>query len=213
MVAMLRSKRNWTMSSETSIEPSAFQPRHFFAVVTMLAATAAVLVAPETSLASLILISLAVMSAGLVAVAAFLTVAPLTAPDEPARATRLGGRAHEALEREKALVLRSIKELEFDRAMGKIAENDFSDMSARLRARAIGLMKQLERDQPDWDALIAREVARRRGVTGTLSTAADPLPSASSAAACSACGTTNDADARFCKACGARLVVSGTTQS
>jgi hypothetical protein len=31
-------------------------------------------------------------------------------------------------------VLRSIKELEFDRAMGKMSEKDFAEMSARLRA-------------------------------------------------------------------------------
>ncbi|MGE3841315.1 MAG: zinc-ribbon domain-containing protein [Vicinamibacterales bacterium] len=191
--------------SDTSIEPSAFQPRHFFAVVTMLAATVAVLVAPETSLPSLILISLAVMSAGLVAMAAFRTIAPLTATDEPERAAQLGGRAHQALEREKALVLRSIKELEFDRAMGKIAEPDFAEMSSRLRARAIGLMKQLDRDEPDWDAVIAREVARRRGMATTAPGRVDSTPSASAAAACAACGTSNDADARFCKACGARL--------
>ena len=42
----------------------------------------------------------------------------------------LGGRTRAALEREKALVLRSIKELEFDRAMGKVSEKDFAEMSA-----------------------------------------------------------------------------------
>ena len=42
-----------------------------------------------------------------------------------------------ALEREKALVLRSIKELEFDRAMGKVSPKDFDEMAGRLRARAI----------------------------------------------------------------------------
>ena len=50
----------------------------------------------------------------------------------------LGGRTRAALEREKTLVLRSIKELEFDRAMGKVSEKDFAEMSARLRARAAG---------------------------------------------------------------------------
>ena len=57
------------------------------------------------------------------------------ADDEPAT---IGGRTRVALEREKTLVLRSIKELEFDFAMGKIAKADFDEMSARLRARALG---------------------------------------------------------------------------
>ncbi len=40
------------------------------------------------------------------------------------------------MEREKALVLRSIKELEFDRAMGKVSPRDFDEMSTRLRELA-----------------------------------------------------------------------------
>ena len=53
-------------------------------------------------------------------------------------------RARAALEREKTLVLRSIKELEFDRAMGKVSAKDFDEMAGRLRARAMTLMKQLD---------------------------------------------------------------------
>ena len=48
-------------------------------------------------------------------------------------------------EREKALVLRSIKELEFDHAMGKVSEADFADISPRLRARALDVMADLDR--------------------------------------------------------------------
>ena len=47
----------------------------------------------------------------------------------------VGGRARAALEREKTLVLRSIKELEFDHAMGKVSDEDFAEM-ARPPARA-----------------------------------------------------------------------------
>ena len=52
------------------------------------------------------------------------------------------------LEREKMLVLRSIKELEFDRAMGKVSAADFDEMAGRLRARALSLMKQLDTRRP-----------------------------------------------------------------
>ena len=37
----------------------------------------------------------------------------------------VGERTRAALEREKMLTLRAIKELEFDRAMGKMSEEDF----------------------------------------------------------------------------------------
>ena len=46
----------------------------------------------------------------------------------PEQAPTVHGRARAALERDKALTLRAIKELEFDRAMGKVAEPDFVEM-------------------------------------------------------------------------------------
>ncbi len=51
----------------------------------------------------------------------------------------------EALEQEKALVLRSIKELEFDRAMRKVSDADFAEIGGRLRERALVLMAELDR--------------------------------------------------------------------
>ena len=79
----------------------------------------------------------------------------------------VGQRTRAALEREKMLTLRAIKELEFDRAMGKLSEADLQEMSGRLRARAAGLMRQLDagagyRDQIERD-LAKRLASRRRG--------------------------------------------------
>ena len=66
----------------------------------------------------------------------------LSQNDEPAP---LGERQRAVLEREKALVLRSIKELEFDRDMKKIGEADFSAITSHLRARALALMQDIDR--------------------------------------------------------------------
>jgi hypothetical protein len=74
----------------------------------------------------------------------------------------LGGRTRVALEREKTLVLRSIKELEFDRGMGKVSDKDFVEMSARLRARAARLMRQLDAGSV-YREQIEREIAKRIG--------------------------------------------------
>ncbi len=112
----------------------------------------------------------------------------------PADACAAAADTRDALEREKALVLRSIKELEFDRAMGKMSAADFDEMANRLRARAISLMKVLEAAAPDYRAQVEEELASR------VSAAA-----AQAAAGSCTCGTTNDLDARFCKACGTRL--------
>ena len=116
-------------------------------------------------------------------------------PDTP---FTIGGRTRVAMEREKYLVLRSIKELEFDFAMGKIAKPDFDEMSARLRSRALGLMRQLD-EGGGYRDVIAREIEQRLS--------ADPVaePKPETTGACAGCGTQNDPDAKFCKNCGAKL--------
>jgi hypothetical protein len=199
------------MSSETSTDRAAFQPWQFFVVTTMLAATAGVLVARETSFANLVLVSIAILSVGLVGAAVHRTLWPLASPDEPtANLPTLDARKRQALEREKNLLLRTIKELEFDRAMGKIAESDFTEMVDRLRNRAIGLLKQLDLHQPEWREQIERELARRLAARANLATdARSPIEAHATTVAVRlscACGTANDADARFCKSCGAPLV-------
>ena len=72
----------------------------------------------------------------------------------------VAGRTRAALEREKALALRSLKELEFDRAMRKVSEKDFGEMGARLRARAAGLIRQLDASEGYRDE-IEKELANR----------------------------------------------------
>jgi hypothetical protein len=83
------------------------------------------------------------------------------------------------MEREKMLALRAIKELEFDRAMGKVSEEDWKEMSTRLRARAARLMRQLDAGE-GYRSQIERELEQRLGES-------DARPKASRA----------DADARL----------------
>jgi len=171
-------------SSEISTERAAsdFRVWHVYALLSMAAAAAAVWAARNTHPLALLLLSAAVLATGW---AALWVHHALTAFFSGSReAEPLGERARELLEKEKALTLRSIKELEFDRAMGKVGDADFTDMSSRLRARALSLMQELERAE-------VREVSQTKSARGRLQ--------------CSACRTANDADAKFCKNCGARL--------
>jgi len=131
-----------------------------------------------------------------VGVAAWRTLSPLIGSDEPIGTQVLGGRTRAALEREKTLVLRSIKDLEFDHAMGKVSDKDFAEMSGRLRARAARLMRQLDAGSTYRDQ-IEKEISKRVGA-----------PAAVSSRTCTQCRTENDRDARFCKNCGAKLEVA-----
>jgi ABC-type hemin transport system ATPase subunit len=89
------------------------------------------------------------------------TIVPFTVRDVSRLGERPSDRARAALEREKALVLRSIKELEFDRAMGKVSEKDFEEMSGRLRTRALMLMRQLDAGSQGYSEVIERELSAR----------------------------------------------------
>lgn len=178
------------MSSETSTDT--FQPWQLFTLAGLLGATVVVFVSQGQTPAGVVLLSLTIFAAALVGFAAWRTFAPLATGEETAGPQIFGGRTRAALEREKTLVLRAIKDLEFDHAMGKVSDKDCAEMTARLRVRAAGLLRQLDagtgyRGQIEKE--IGRRVRRPAAATNT----------------CAACSTTNDTDARFCKHCGAAL--------
>jgi hypothetical protein len=173
------------------------QPWQFFVLAALGCATAATFLARGQGVTAVILLAVLMASVALVGLAVLRAVRPLVSPHDD-RTVMIGRRTRAALEREKMLTLRSIKELEFDRAMGKLSEADFVDMSARLRARASRLIRQLDvgdgyRDQ------IERDLARR---LADAAPATPPATEAPAARLCAACSTANDADARFCKSCG-----------
>lgn len=180
------------MSSETSTrKPSptpaadSFQAWHLYLLLGMAGATVAVWRATDTQPAALLLLSAAVLAAGLIAIAVHYTVLAFQGRATPTRDS-VDTKALQALEQEKAMVLRSIKELEFDRAMRKVGDADFAELGGRLRARAVALMEQIEAA-----VAAAPEVS-------------EPVVS-DEAGTCPTCGVGNDDDARFCKGCGQRL--------
>ena len=192
------------MSSETSTDARTFRPWHLFVLVGLLASTVAVLVVRPDDPVVLVLLVAAIGSSAWVGFMLYRTLWPLAASEFQDRTEIIAGRTRAALEREKTLVLRALKELEFDRAMGKVAPADFEEVSGRLRARALTLMQQLDVALPGYSDTIERELARRLAALGEA-----PPPAAPAAVAarriCADCGMANDPDARFCKSCGAKL--------
>ena len=199
------------MSSETSTD--VFHPWQLFTLAGLIGATIVVLVSRGQAAAGIIFLSLTVFASAVVGIAAWRTLAPFTGSDERTGPPVAHGRTRAALEREKTLVLRALKALEFDRAMGKLSEDDFADMSGRLRSRAGGLIRQLD-SGTGYRKEIEEEIARRLGAgsgSGELDLG-DVRPEARVARpvtrACPGCDRDNDLDARFCKHCGGKL---GTT--
>ena len=189
------------MARTATAEEPFLQPWQFFLLGGMLAATATVIVATGQSPANIIILSLTVVAVSFVGLGAYRMLAPLVLA-EVETPTLIGGRTRIALVREKALVLRSLKELEFDFAMGKMSRADFDEMAGRLRRRAVGLMRQLDAGG-GYREQIQKEVEQRLG--RPEADRQDPAKAEVDLRTCEECGTANDPDARFCKSCGAKL--------
>jgi hypothetical protein len=168
----------------------------FFLIAALSVSIVAFLLLRGQPLAVLALVALTLIGAGLAAAAAYRMLAPL-GEEATEEISLTGGRTRAALERDKALVLRSLKELEFDFAMGKISDADFAEMRDRLRQRAVRLMQQLE-GRAMYRTQIERDLAAAGG-------ASEQGAASAVSGVCAACGTANDADARFCKGCGTAL--------
>ena len=180
------------------------QPWQFFVLAALGCATAVTFLARGQGVVPILLLGLMMASAIAVGLAMLRTMRPLVSAEDD-RTAMVGQRTRAALEREKHLTLRAIKELEFDRAMGKLAESDCQEMGNRLRARAAGLMRQLDggsgyREQIEQD-LAARLKPLHSGDGGTDTRSAK----ASAERLCGTCSTPNDSDAKFCKSCGRSL--------
>jgi hypothetical protein len=164
------------------VAASGFQAWHLFAVATLLSSSAAALAVRGTRPANVVFVCLTVLAAGVAAYAVYRMLWPLVQPGAIEVPEMLGGRTRAALEREKTLVLRAIKELEFDRAMGKVSEADWQEMTGRLRARALRLIRQLDSGAAAYRDLIEKELAARSASAGARAAAAGNRETAAGAA-------------------------------
>jgi hypothetical protein len=191
------------------------QPWQFFVLAALGCATAVTVVSRGQGPTVVILLGVLMGTAALVGYAALRTFRPLVTADDD-RTVMVGQRTRAALEREKLLTLRSIKELEFDRAMGRLSDEDWKEMSGRLRSRAARLMRQLdagtgyrEQIEKDLDARLKASRSEDKAPPPPSHTEgrADVSGERPAERTCGSCSTANDSDARFCKSCGQSLQV------
>lgn len=231
-------RRDTRADGQRDMRADTLRPWQFFVLAALGCATAVTFVARAQGPTAVVLLSVMIGAMALVGIAALRTLNPFVTT-EADRTVMIGTRTRAALEREKTLALRAIKELEFDRAMGKVSDADFHEMASRLRARAARLMKQLDsgggyREQIERDlekrlggsakASAHDDAVRAEAERSAMASAerGDAMPSGEGGRSAMAsaerdrnavpsgprscvCGTSNDADARFCKSCGARL--------
>jgi hypothetical protein len=141
-------------------------------------------------------------------------------------ATRRAGRdaaEAERLEHERALAMQGLRELEFDREMGKLSDADYAALREGLMARALGASAALERRYATaaapanaGAAAVAPANARAAGaVSGAGAAKAAPAPEAAAArprlvksgltAASAAAASAATVRIRFCPQCGVEV--------
>lgn len=114
-----------------------------------------------------------------------------------------------------AVALRALREIEFDRATGKLSDTDYEQLKAKYTSEAVAAMRgesgvrsrelgisptptsQLPTPtcpdhgaRPEKDAIFCSECGRRLGIAPGY---------------CARCGTALERDARYCNTCGARV--------
>jgi ribosomal protein L40E len=133
--------------------------------------------------------------------------------------------APRAEEEQKRAVLRALKDLEFERSVGKISEEDYQALVTKYRGEAKRLLKAIDEESAPERERVEKLVQERLAESGLTARAeaseddedeqeaAPPAPKkkaepkkaeAVKKTACVKCGTKNDPDATFCKKCGKR---------
>ena len=135
-----------------------------------------------------------------ITVAGFVATPFLTSHSRASAAERNPARRRQGLFERKEQLYAAIKELEFDQATGKVADEDYERQRRGLEEDAVDVLRQLDehnglRSPERMVALIERDVAALR---------ARDAPTAP-AAFCTACGAPRAREHQFCSQCGARL--------
>jgi len=113
--------------------------------------------------------------------------------------------APSAAEEQKRAVLQALKDLEYERSVGKIGEHDYQELLQRYRAEAKRLLRAVDEDLAPARAKAAAYVAEQLGRAETRPPPAAELAKKADRRACTSCQTENDVDAVFCKKCGAKM--------
>lgn len=119
----------------------------------------------------------------------------------------------------KGMALAALKEIEFDRATGKLSDADYSSLKARYTAEALAVLRK-DPDPPAAGSGSAGPDAAEAAppASGASGPGGDPVEAMiaarvktlqATAIRCPGCGPRPESDALFCSACGRSLAVGG----
>jgi hypothetical protein len=140
----------------------------------------------------------------LAAAAVYVVLRPILTSTGAAPGTQDGGAVDDGEDPEddlspRAVALRALKEIEFDRATGKLADADYAALEQKYTAEALAALRA---EEPGPSPGVAGPGAARAPAVAARSDAAPRLPH------CPTHGPRPESDAAFCSACGRRLAAA-----
>jgi hypothetical protein len=128
----------------------------------------------------------------------------------PGRAAAPAEPEEDPVERRKELALAALKEIEFDRATGKLSDADYQTMLARYTKDAVAALREAE--VPAGQAAVGGNGHRPEAAPVATAAADDPIERLIAEARtaskgrrfCANCGAALEGSGRFCVECGAR---------
>lgn len=117
------------------------------------------------------------------------------------------------LETRKRAALQALRDIEFERSIGRLSEDDFKALEVKYRDEARAAMRAIDEGLGPWlaraEAMLKTVEApvdaptARAEAEAEVEAAAAPAPKRE--VVCAKCEATNDDDAVFCKKCGTRV--------
>lgn len=104
----------------------------------------------------------------------------------------------------KKMLLRALKDLENERAIGKLEADDYEPIAARYRAELKGVLTKIDEALAPNRAL-AEEAARKYLEKAAKKDASGEEALVDERVVCPKCDAKNEADAKFCKECATKL--------
>jgi hypothetical protein len=161
------------------------------------------------------------VAAGLVALAVVaLIIGPLAGKSVPAAPAV--DEPEDLEDTPKGIALSALREIEFDKATGKLSDEDYLSLKAKYTAEALALLRSEQVSEAGAAGQSVREPAGADLPVPSASPASnDPVEALvaqrlrqiqSGSARCPVCGPRPEGDALFCSTCGRSLSVSGCAE-